>query len=192
MAERARKRVQTWPMKVVNQATIIRSQNELLLLDLLLAYKELKRGDSDRLKGCLPELKRLIGVIYQAAKEVDDTFPSEHGGQPVWFDVSLRIKRKYPDTRATLAGIGQKLESSSKPSGYLLKEILKDLIRILNIVMDIQVDILRIPIPEQPATSGEESTGEPAAPEPIEEPTILDINSLKLIRNSGEFKFPDS
>lgn len=184
MPKRVRERVQTWPMKVANQATIIRSQNELLLLDLLIAYKKLKRGDPGRLKECLPELKKLVGIIFQAAKEVNGKFAQRQGNSPVWLDVSLTIKTDYPDTRTKLATIEQRLSRLSPDT----KEICKDLILIINTVAGVHADILRIPIPEQPPASGEESLEEST----FEEPAILDINSLKLIRNSGEFKFPDS
>lgn len=183
MPKRVRERVQTWPMKVINQAMTIKSQNELLLLDLLLAYKELKRGDAGRLKECLPELKRLIGVIYQAAEEVDGTFSHKRGNSPVWLDVSLAIEKDYPDTRTRLATIEQKLGLDAKPSGHLLNEIRKDLIFIINKVAGIHVDILRIPIPKNRDDNEDQ--------ESFEEPAILDINSLNLIRKSGEFKTPN-
>ena len=180
MARRTRKRVQTWPMKYVNQATIIKSQNELLLLDLLIDYNQLQRSEFNRLKDDLPNLKKLVGIIYQAAEQIDDEFSHK---SPVWFSVSLKIGRDYPDTRTRLSTIEQRLASVTNPSGHLLGEICKDLVLIINKVVEVHVDILRIPIPENPDTEDRESS---------EKSAILDINSLNLIiRNHGELKSPN-
>lgn len=176
-------------MKYVNQATIIKSQNELLLLGLLMDYSQLKREDVSRLKEDLPDLKKLIGIIYQAAEQIDGTFNHK---SPLWSNVSFRICDKYPGARARLANIEHKLQDA-RLSGRLLKEILGDLVLVTNTVIEIQFDILRIPIPTPPPVDGPAPLKEeaPAVLDPDEEvPTILDINSLKLIRNSGDFKPP--
>lgn len=184
--KQVRKRVQTWPMEFVNQSTIIKGQNELLLLDLLIDYSQLKRGDASRLKKDLPELKELIGVVYGAAEQVDGKVNHRPGQLPVWSDVSRRIVRDYPGAYTQLTGIEKKLSSNEPPTGRLLKEIRGDLVVVTNTVIRIQFDIFRIPIPKPPPDNGE-------MPEevPEEAPIVLDINSLNLIiRNSGDFKLP--
>lgn len=182
--KQVRKRVQTWPMRYVNQGTIIKGQNELLLLDLLIDYSHLKRGDALRLKKDLPELKELIGSIYEAAEAVDGTSTPKPGNLPVWADISRRICTDYPGAYTRLSGMEKKL-SSEKPSGHLLREILKELILVTNKVIEIHFDILRIPIPKPLPAQGQDGQGLTE-----EAPTILDINSLKLLRNSGDFKTP--
>lgn len=176
-------------MKFVDQATIIKSQNELLLLDLLIDYSHLKRGNVDRLKKDLPEIKELIGIIYGAAEAVDGEHTPRSGNLPVWADVSRKICRDYPGTYTNLTGIEKKLSSNEKPSGRLLKEIYRDLVIATNTVIRIQFDIFRIPLPKPPPVDGQDGQETPSeAPE--EEPIILDIKNLKLIRSSGDFKLP--
>lgn len=171
MTKRVRKRVQTWPMKYVNQATVIKSQNELLLLDLLIDYKQLKLGSVDRLKEDLPRLKELIAIVYQAAEQVDGTFNHK---SPLWADVSYDIITDYPGARTRLAALEKKLSA-----GNSLKEIRQELILTINTVAKIHADILRIPLPKPPP-------GDEVEPEE-EAPIILDIKNLNLIRSSGDF-----
>lgn len=172
-------------MKFVNQATIIKSQNELLLLDLLIGYKQLKLGNLSRLKDDLPELKVSIGIIYQAAEQIDAEFSHK---SPVWFDVSCVIVRDYPDTRTRLATIEQKLSGllpNDKPSSKLLNEIHRDLIPVINTVASIHADILRIPLPRPPKKEEAED-----AETDTDDAIILDVKNLRLIRN--QFKLPNS
>lgn len=165
-------------MECVNQGITIKSKNELLLLDLLIDYSQLKRGDVSRLKKDLPELKELIGAIYGAAEAIDGTFAHKPGNLPVWADVPRRICRDYPGVRTKLVAIEQRLQDADL-SCRSLKEIRRDLVLVTNTVIEIHADILRIPIPKNP--DGNEA-------EDNEAPAILDINSLKLIRKSGDFK----
>lgn len=173
-------------MKFVDQAAIIKGQNELLLLDLLIGYKQLKSGKVDRLMDDLPKLKELIGIIYQAAEHVDGMSSHNRGQTPVWSDVSCVIVEDYPDTRSKLATIEKKLSRLSpddKPSSKLLKEIRRDLIPIINTVAGIHADILRIPLPRPPKKEESEDAD-------TDDAIILDVNNLRLIRN--QFKLPNS
>lgn len=162
-----RARVQTWPIKFVGQATIIKSQNELLLLDLLMSHQELKINNPGKLEEVLPSLKQRVITIYQAACKVKGQFSH---APPTWFGVSQDIKEDYPETYTDIAALGRKLRSKK------IDEARKDLIVIINTVAGIHADILRIPIPEG-ASAGA---------------FILDVNNLNLIRNHTEFKLPDS
>lgn len=179
-------------MKVVNQASTIKQQNELLLLDLLIDYSQFKQGNVSRLKKDLPELKELVGTIYGAAEIVDGTFDHKPGKLPIWSDVSRRICRDYPDAYTRLTGIEKKLSANEKPSKHLLKEIFTDLVLVTNKVIGIHFDILRIPIPKPPTEDGQKPPEEVPAildAEDDEAPTIWDINSLKrMFRNSQDFK----
>lgn len=169
MARRPRARVQTWPIKFIDQATAIKAQNELLLLDLLMSHQELKLNNPGKLEEVLPSLKERVKAIYQTAKLVTGMFSHK---PPTWFDVSQRIKEAYPDTCTELLGLERKLKAGK------VNEARKDLIFIINTVASIHADILRIPIPKSEGTSAGAF--------------ILDVNNLNLIRNHTEFKLPDS
>lgn len=130
-----------------------------------MSHQELKIDNPGKLEEVLPSLKRRVGVIYQAAKKIKGNFSRK---PPTWFDVSQQIREDYPETRTKLFGLERKLQKQK------FDEVRRDLISIINTVVNIHFDILRIPIPKSAGGA-----------------FILDTNNLNLIRNHIEFKLPN-
>ena len=134
-----------------------------------MSNQELKLNNPGKLEEVLPSLKKRVGAIYQMAQTVLGEFAHK---PPTWFGVSQQIKEEYPETRTALAGLERKLRAGQ------IDGVRRDLIVIINTVIGIHFDILRIPIPKSKGSSSGAF--------------ILDVNNLNLIRNHKEFKLPDS
>jgi hypothetical protein len=130
---------QPWPSSAYPFCETIVSKNDLFVMSLVLAHKELKADNPKWLAGLLPSLEAATKIIYDAAIELGpivEEIPADE--LPLWARQINKIVKEYPAVLLKL----RELEPILRAGRVI--DARREIVELFNISAKIQVQFIKI------------------------------------------------